>query len=107
MEIYKNAMPGGFLTNLFPAGVFIAIILTVVFSEWLKKLDKKDVFKGYRVILPLFLSLGFSWLLRIGNFFQSPDQVWFYWAVIFMIAIVFYELIIKKVEEKWGIFLKK
>ena len=95
------------ILRFLPAAVIVSIVLTVFVSEILKRLDQKKLFKGYRIVLPLILSFGFSWLMKIGSFFQSPDQVWFYWAVIFMASVVFYELILKKAEEKWGISLKK
>ena len=77
------------ILRFLPPAVIVSTVLTVFISALLKRLDKKEFFKGYRVIFPLIFSFGFSWLMRIGSFFQSPDQVWFYWAVIFMASVVF------------------
>lgn len=83
------------LTKLLPAAVIVAIIMVVIFSELIKKLDRKDRLKGYRVYLPVGISLGFSALLRIGNFI-AEGQIWYYWAVIFAVSVFAYEAILKK-----------
>jgi hypothetical protein len=83
--------------SLFPAFIFIAISLVVVITEFIKRFDKKNILKGYRVYVPLVLSLGASGLLRIGNFFV-PEQMWFWWAIIFGFSVFFFEAILKKVK---------
>jgi hypothetical protein len=89
------------LTHILPAFIGIAITMVVVFTEIIKRLDKKDRLKGYRVYIPLILSLGASGLLRVGNFFV-PEQTWFWWAVIFGFSVLFFEAILKKVTKVFG-----
>jgi Na+-translocating ferredoxin:NAD+ oxidoreductase RnfA subunit len=85
------------ILSLLPVFVLVSIALVVVFTELIKRLDKKDRLKGYRVYIPLILSLGAAGLLRIGNFF-IPEQMWFWWAVIFGFSVFAYEAILKKLE---------
>jgi hypothetical protein len=68
-----------------------------VFTELVKKLDKKNRLKGYRVYLPLVFSFGAAALLRTGNFF-APEQVWFWWAVIFAFSVFAFEAVLKKIN---------
>ena len=82
--------------SFFPVFVVIAIALVVILTELIKKIDKKDRLKGYRVYIPAFLSLGTVFLLKIGNFFVS-GQIWFWWAVIFGFSVFFFEAILKKI----------
>jgi len=86
------------ITQFLPATVTVAIICVVIFAEIVKKLDKKDRLKGYRVWLPTFFSLGFAALLRLGSFIEA-GQVWYYWAVIFAIATFSYEAILKTARK--------
>jgi hypothetical protein len=88
MEVY--------MTNLLPAFIALAIGLVVMLTEIVKRLDKKDVLKGYRVYLPLAFSFGAAALLRIGNFFV-PEQMWFWWAVIFGFSVFAFEAVLKKI----------
>jgi hypothetical protein len=85
------------MTSFFPAFIILAIGLVVVLTEIVKRLDKKDILKGYRVYLPLALSFGAAGLLRIGNFFV-PEQMWFWWAVIFGFSVFAFEAILKKIR---------
>jgi hypothetical protein len=87
--------------NLLPFFIAIAIATVVVFAELVKKLDKKDRLKGYRVYVPLALSFFAAFLLKIGNFFVPP-QMWFWWAVIFGFSIFGYEAILTKVKKALG-----
>ncbi len=84
------------ILNLFPFFVVIATALVVVLTELIKKVDKKDRLKGYRVYVPAVLSLGTAYLLKIGNFFVT-EQMWFWWVVIFGFSVFFFEAILKKV----------
>ena len=88
------------LTSLLPAFIFIAIFLVVILTELIKRLDKKDMLKGYRVYVPLILSFGVSGLLRIGNFFV-PEQMWFWWAVIFGFSVFAFEAILKHLKARF------
>jgi hypothetical protein len=83
--------------GLLPFFIPVAVALVVVFTELVKKLDRKDRLKGYRVYVPLVLSFGAAGLLRIGNFFV-PEQMWFWWAVIFGFSVFAYEAVLKKIS---------
>jgi hypothetical protein len=89
------------LTNLLPVFALLAVALTVILTELIKKFDAKDHLKGYRVYVPLVLSFGLAWLLRIGEFFPAP-QVWFWWAAIFAVSVFFFEAILKKIGSALG-----
>ncbi len=87
------------LTQFIPAAVFVAIILTVLLTEIIKKADAKDRLKGYRIYVPAVLSGAESLVLAFGEFFawrQTP----FYWAVIFAVSVFGYEAIYRKFK-KW------
>ncbi len=84
--------------SLFPAFIVTAIILVVMLTEIIKKIDKRNFLKGYRVYIPVILSAGAAWLLRIGNFF-APEQYWFWWATIFGFSVFAFEAILKKIEN--------
>ena len=88
------------LTSLLPAFVFIAILLVVVLTELIKRLDKKNVLKGYRVYVPLIISFGVAGLLTIGKFF-APEQIWFWWAVIFGFSVFAFEAVLKQIKAKF------
>ncbi|WP_256254747.1 hypothetical protein [Treponema phagedenis] len=47
------------LMNFLPVFVLIAVLLTVIFTELIKKLDVKDKLKGYRVWIPFFVFRSF------------------------------------------------
>ena len=85
------------LTNLLPAFILIAVVPVAALTEIIKRLDKKDVLKGYRVYIPAAVSLGVTGLLKIGNFFVS-EQFWFWWAVIFGFSVFAFEAILKKIK---------
>ncbi len=85
------------MINILPVFIMIAIVVVIVFTELIKKLDKKDRLKGYRVWIPVVLSGGISYLLGYGKFFPEPNQIWFWWAVIFAFSSFAYEAILKKI----------
>jgi len=89
------------MTGFLPAFIAIAITLVIVFAELIKRLDRKDILKGYRVWIPAALSGGAAWLLRLGNFFD-PQQVWFWWAAIFAFSVFAYEAVLKKITTALG-----
>jgi hypothetical protein len=74
--------------------------MTVVLTELIKRLDKKNVLKGYRVYVPLVISFGVTGLLKIGNFF-IPEQFWFWWAVVFGLSVFAFEAILKKLKASF------
>ena len=90
------------MDQLLPVSVIIAIVLLVIITELVKKLDKKNRLKGCRVWVPAIFSGGAAQLLRIGQFFNPPEQVWFWWAVIFAFAVFAYEAILKKITTALG-----
>jgi len=90
------------MLNILPMFIVIAIILTIVFTELIKKLDRKNSLKGYRVWIPAMLSGIVSFLLGFGKFFPEPNQVWFWWAVIFAFSTFAYEAILKKITTALG-----
>jgi len=89
------------MTNILPVFIVIAIALVIIFTELIKRLDRKGKLKGYRVWVPVILSCGVAWLLRLGDFFQ-PRQVWFWWAVIFAVSVFAYEAVLKKITSALG-----
>jgi len=90
------------MINFLPAFIVIAIIVVIAFTELIKKLDKKDRLKGYRVWIPAVLSGGIALLASFGNFFAEPNQIWFWWAVIFAISTFAYEAILRKITTALG-----
>lgn len=89
------------LTSILLPCVIVAIALVIIGSELIKKLDKKDKLKGYRVYIPAVLSLVCAAVLWIGDFF-TLKQVPFYWAVIFAVSVFGYEAILKKIKTAIG-----
>ena len=90
------------LTKLLPEAVIVAIILTVILTEIIKRADTKDKLKGYRIYIPALLSGAESAVLAFGEFFtwrQTP----FYWAVIFAVSVFGYEAIYRKIKSWVGI----
>ncbi len=83
------------LSSYLPAPVLIAVVCTVLGSELLKRLDHRDMFKGYKILFPAFWAGVMSTLLAYGGFIPA-DQVFFWDAVIFMLAVSSYELIAKR-----------
>jgi hypothetical protein len=89
------------ILSLLPFFIPLSIALVVAFTEIIKRLDVKDRLKGCRVYVPLVLSFGAAGLLRIGNFFV-PEQMWFWWAVIFGFSVFAYEAVLKKISAALG-----
>ena len=90
------------LNKLLPPAVIGAIILRGNFTEIIKKTDKKDKLKGYRIYVPAILSGIESAVLAFGEFFIWK-QVPFYWAVIFAVSVFGYEAIYRKIKTWIGI----
>jgi Na+-translocating ferredoxin:NAD+ oxidoreductase RnfA subunit len=89
------------ILSLLPFFVVVSVALVVMFTELIKRLDKKDRLKGYRVYIPLVLSAGAAGLLKVGNFFIT-EQFWFWWAVIFGFSVFAYEAVLKKLESAFN-----
>ena len=94
------------ILNLLPLFVIIAIALVVIFTELIKRFDRKRRLKGYRVYVPLVLSLVFAFLLRRGNFIIT-EQIWFWWSAIFGISVFGYEAILRKIQNAFNSENKK
>ena len=89
------------LSRLLPAAVIAAIFLTVILTELIKKADRNDRLKGYRIYIPAALSRLESALLAFGAFF-SWRQTPFYWATIFAVSVFGYEAIYRKIRTWLG-----
>ena len=87
------------MINILPMFVATAIALVIMFTEVIKRFDRKNRLKGYRVWIPAVLSCGAAWLLRLGNFFQEPNKFWFWWAAIFGVSIFGYEAVLQKIRN--------
>jgi hypothetical protein len=85
------------LLGFFPAFIIAAIIMVVMLTELVKRLDRKDRLKGYRVYVPVAFSALAAFLLKVGNFYAS-EQFWFWWVVIFGFSVFFFEAILKKLK---------
>ena len=90
------------LSQFLPAAVIVAIIITVLLTEIVKKADTKDKLKGYRIYVPALLSGAESAVLAFGEFF-TWKQTPFYWAVIFAVSVFGYEAIYRKIRKWIGI----
>jgi amino acid transporter len=88
--------------TLLPFFIVTAVALVVIFSEMIKRLDKKNWLKGYRVYIPLVLSFLTAFFLKVGNFFVT-EQMLFWWAVIFGFSIFGYEAVLRKIEASIGL----
>ena len=87
--------------NLLPVFISLAVALVVIFTELIKRLDKRNSLKGYRIYIPMVLSCVFAYLLKIGNFFVT-EQFLFWWAAIFGFSIFGFEAILKKLLKTLG-----
>ena len=89
------------IAKLLPVFAILAVAMVVILTELFKKLDRKNRLKGYRVYVPLVLSFGVSWLLRIGAFFPA-EQYWFWALAVFAVSVFFFEAILKKLRTAFG-----
>jgi hypothetical protein len=85
------------LLSFFPAFIIAATILVVMMTELVKRLDRKDRLKGYRVYVPVAFSGLAAFLLKVGHFYAS-EQFWFWWVVVFGFSVFFFEAILKKLK---------
>ncbi|MCL2127954.1 MAG: hypothetical protein FWH38_06830 [Treponema sp.] len=89
------------ILNLLPVFIILAVALTVIFTELIKRLDKKNRLKGFRVCIPMALSFVFACLLQLGNFFAA-GQMWFWQAAIFGFSVFGYEAVLRKLQNALG-----
>lgn len=82
------------------APVLISILMIVVFSEAIKKLDTKNWLNGsYKVYLPVIFSVMFSFILYKGKFILK-EQAIFFGFVMFSTSTFFYNAILKTLRKK-------
>lgn len=82
------------------APVLISIVMIVVLSEAIKKLDTKNWLNGaYKVYLPVIFSVMFSFILFKANFILK-EQAIFFGFVMFSTSTFFYNAILKTLRKK-------
>jgi MFS-type transporter involved in bile tolerance (Atg22 family) len=84
--------------KLFGILYVVSIICTVMFSEIVKKFDKNDKLKGYKVWLPFIFSCGFSVLLKFILKIDWTILV-FVEASMFGFSVFGYETFLKSVQR--------
>ena len=84
--------------KLFSILFVVSIFCTVMFTEIVKKLDKNDKLKGYKVWLPLLFSFGFSIALK---FVMKIDWIYmiFVESSMFGFSVFGYEVILKSINR--------
>ena len=84
--------------QLFVILYIISIVCTIMFSEIVKRFDKKDYLKGYKVWLPFIFSCGFSvalkFVLKIDWFMMI-----FVEASMFGFSVFGYETFLKSINK--------
>lgn len=95
--------------KLFEILALVSILCTVMFTEIVKKFDKNDKLKGYRVWLPFIFSCGFSVALK---FVFKLDWILypFIEGCVFGFSVLGYEVILKnvlKIIDKYTSKLEK
>ena len=85
-------------TKLFVILYIVSIACTILFSEIVKKFDKNDKLKGYKVWLPFIFSCGFSVALK---FVFKVDWIFmiFIEGSLFGFSVFGYETILKSINE--------
>ena len=88
------------LSNIKLFGILfvISVFCTVMFTEIVKKIDTKDVLKGYKVWLPLLFSCGFSVAIK---FVMKIDWLYmiFIESSLFGFSVFGYEVILKSINR--------
>ena len=84
--------------NLFKVLFGASVLCTVMFTEIVKRLDKKDILKGSKVWLPLLFSCGFSVALK---FVMKIDWAFmiFVEGTLFGFSVLGYEVVLKSVNS--------
>ena len=85
-------------TKLFVILYIVSIVCTILFSEIVKKFDKNDKLKGYKVWLPFIFSCGFSVALK---FIFKVDWIImiFIEGSLFGFSVFGYEAILKSINK--------
>ena len=76
----------------------ISIVCTIMFSEIVKKFDKKDYLKGYKVWLPFIFSCGFSVVLKFAFNVDWMIMI-FIEGSLFGFSVFGYEVILKSINK--------
>ena len=85
-------------TKLFVILYIVSIVCTILFSEIVKKFDKKNHLKGYKVWLPFIFSCGFSVALKF--IFKIDWMIMiFIEGSLFGFSVFGYETILKSINE--------
>ena len=88
-------------TKLFVILYIVSIVCTIMFSEILKKFDKKNYLKGYKVWLPFIFSCGFSVALKF--IFKIDWMIMiFIDGSMFGFSVFGYEAILKSINKLIG-----
>ena len=76
----------------------VSIVCTIMFSEIVKKFDKKDYLKGYKVWLPFIFSCGYSVALK---FVFKVDWIFmiFIEGSMFGFSVFGYETLLKSINK--------
>lgn len=84
--------------QLFTILYIISIMCTIMFSEIVKKFDKNDKLKGYKVWLPFIFSCGFSVALK---FVFKVDWIFmiFIEGSMFGFSVFGYETLLKSINK--------
>ena len=84
--------------KLFCILFIVSVFCTVMFTEIVKKIDTKDVLKGYKVWLPLLFSCGFSVALKF--IFKIDWMIMiFIEGSLFGFSVFGYETILKSINK--------
>lgn len=85
-------------TKLFVILYVISIMCTIMFSEIVKKFDKNDKLKGYKVWLPFIFSCGFSVVLKFVFKIDWMIMI-FVEGSLFGFSVFGYETILKSINK--------
>ena len=84
--------------QLFVILYIVSIMCTIMFSEIVKKFDKNDKLKGYKVYLPFIFSCGFSVALKF--IFKIDWMIMiFIEGSLFGFSVFGYEAILKSINK--------
>lgn len=87
--------------QLFVILYIVSIMCTIMFSEIVKKFDKNDKLKGYKVWLPFIFSCGFSVVLKF--IFKIDWMIMiFIEGSLFGFSVFGYEAILKSINKLMG-----
>lgn len=85
-------------TKVFVILYIVSIVCTIMFSEIVKKFDKNDKLKGYKVWLPFIFSCGFSVALKFV-FKVDWMLIIFIEGSMFGFSVFGYETLLKSINK--------